>query len=512
MPTTPNSLMIGDLIGDLSLIHNEKTKPTKQQIPLIQPKPKRSYRRWLLLFVLLVGVIALIGVWLINQAQSAPEPFIITLQVDNSRHTVHTHTETVGDFLAEQAIQLIPEDVIIPRPDTPLRENLRVIIQRARPITIRVDDEEQVIHSTYESPIDILRHVQITYSPHDIILIDGQSVDPDDLIAWPLPPDHITITRAQAITIMDGDNTLNLNTTGKTVGEALFEAEIDLFVSDVVQPPVTAPITPDMTISIDRSRSVTIMVDDRQVETRVNAQTVGGALAEAGFTLNGLDYSIPDEQNPLVANTIIRVIRVTEELITSEEIIPFEIVYQADETLRLDTRRVIQSGENGIYQHAERVRYENGVEVSRIDESAGVVKLPQNGIIGYGTQIVMRTLDTPDGAIEYWRHFRMFATSYHPGSVGGSTTTSIGETLRKGIIGINPNIIRYRTNMYVPGYGHGIAADTGGPRRSPYWVDLGYTDEDYVGWARWVDVYLLPPVPDNINYLLPDSINEGGPR
>lgn len=500
------------MIGDTTLIHNEKTKPTRKQSPLLKTKPKRSTGLLRLLFVIFVIGIMGLGLWAFIQVPEAPQPMTITLQVDGYRQIIASDAKTVGDFLSQHHIQIIPEDVVIPRPDTPLRENLRIIVQRARPVTVRIDEQEQVVHTTYESPIDILHHLQITYSPHDRITVDHQPVDPVDLIAWPLPANLITIIRAQPIIIIDGDTIHTINTTGKTVGEALFEAEIDLFLSDIVQPPVSSMIEPDMTITIDRSRLVTIMADDRQVETRVNAQTVGGALAEAGFTLNGLDYSIPDENNALVPNTTIRVIRVTEEIITSEEIIPFEIVYQPDETMRLDTKRVLQSGENGIYQHAVRVRYENGVEISRTDESEGVTKLPQNGIVAYGTQIVMRTLDTPDGPIEYWRHLRMFATSYHPGSVGGSTTTSIGETLRKGIIGINPNIIRYRTNMYVPGYGHGFAADTGGPRRSPYWVDLGYTDEDYVGWARWVDVYLLPPVPDNITYLLPESINEGGPR
>jgi uncharacterized protein YabE (DUF348 family) len=500
------------MIGDPTLIHNEKTKPTRKPSPLNPSNRKRSFGVMpIALLLMVIGAFAF-GIWALNQSDEPKNPLTITLQVDHYRQTVHTHAETVGDFLEEHDIQLIPEDVIIPRPDTPLRENLRIIVQRARPVLIRVDGQEQIIYTTYESPVDILRSAQVTYSAYDRLTIDEQTVNPADLIAWPLPVDTISIVRAQPIMIVDGDNTHTLNTTGKTVGDALFEAEIDLFLSDIVTPPVTAPIEPNMTINIDRSRLVTILADERQVETRVNAQTVGGALAEAGFTLNGLDYSIPDETNELIPNTTIRIIRVTEEIITSEEIIPFEIIYQPDENLRLDTKQVIQSGENGIYRHAERVRYENGVEVSRIDESEGVVKVPQNGIVAYGTKIVMRTLDTPDGTIEYWRHLRMYATSYHPGSVGGSTGTSIGETLRKGIIAINPTIVRYRTNMYVPGYGHGFAADTGGPRRSPYWVDLGYSDEDWVGWSRWVDVYLLPPVPDNITYLLPESGNEGGPR
>jgi hypothetical protein len=45
-------------------------------------------------------------------------------------------------------------------------------------------------------------------------------------------------------------------------------------------------------------------------------------------------------------------------------------------------------------------------------------------------------------------------------------------------------------------------ADTG-PAYRPMWIDLGYDDSNWVSWSRWVDVYLLTPVPDNIQYLLP---------
>jgi hypothetical protein len=41
-------------------------------------------------------------------------------------------------------------------------------------------------------------------------------------------------------------------------------------------------------------------------------------------------------------------------------------------------------------------------------------------------------------------------------------------------------------------------------------VDLGYSDADFVGWSRWVDVYLLLPVPESVDYLLPLNYR-GGP-
>jgi 3D (Asp-Asp-Asp) domain-containing protein len=150
------------------------------------------------------------------------------------------------------------------------------------------------------------------------------------------------------------------------------------------------------------------------------------------------------------------------------------------------------------------VRYENGEEVSRTEDGSAVVQEPVNQVIAYGTNIVIRTVDTPEGPREYWRTFRVYATSYHPAALGGDNVTAIGMTLQKGVIGADPDIIPFRTDVYVPGYGTGIIADTGGPRSSPYWIDLGYSDEDWVSWSRYVDIYLLTPVPGDIDYFLPN--------
>jgi 3D (Asp-Asp-Asp) domain-containing protein len=58
--------------------------------------------------------------------------------------------------------------------------------------------------------------------------------------------------------------------------------------------------------------------------------------------------------------------------------------------------------------------------------------------------------------------------------------------------------------MYVPGYGRGVAADTGGGVRN-YLIDLGFEDDTYEHWHGWRDVYLIEPLPpeDQIRWVLP---------
>ncbi len=487
----------------LSPVSSDDTQPV---FPFITQPARRGPRLLLLLALLvLIGGGLLVGVLVF-----ADRPARVTLNTGSDTVTVSTSARTVAELLQEQAITLEPGDVVQPDADTLLTGGMSVEVLRARTVSVTVDGTTSVIRTTLDAPLDILNRMQVSVSGSDRVYLDGTEITSTEMmVAWPVPVTHISILRTVPLTVYDGDRQIQLDTTANTVGDALFEAGINLYLADSVTPDVSATTQPGMEIRIERARELTIVADGARIETRSGGATVADGLAAAGVSLNGLDYTIPAVTAPIVSGMDVRVIRVNEELLTEQEEVPFETVYQADPDLALDNRRVLQAGQRGVYQRTIRVRYENGIEIRREVEDEALIQEPRNQIIGYGTQVVVRTLDTPDGPVEYWRRLRMYATSYYPAELG-SSTTSIGMTLRKGIIAIDPRIIPYRTNLYVPGYGQGIAADTGGPRSTPYWVDLGYSDEDWIPWSRWVEVYVLTPVPDEIDYLLPE-VARGGP-
>jgi 3D (Asp-Asp-Asp) domain-containing protein len=180
--------------------------------------------------------------------------------------------------------------------------------------------------------------------------------------------------------------------------------------------------------------------------------------------------------------------------------VPFESDYLAVADLEIDRQTIVEAGQYGILAERIRIRYEDGQEISRQSEDQWLAQEPVTQIIGYGTQIVMRSIQTGDGTVEYWRALQVYATSYKPSDTG-SNITATGKILKKGIIGVNPRYIPYGTILYVEGYGYGEAADTGniGPR----WIDLGYTDEDFVGWHRNVTVYFVWPPPEKIVWIIP---------
>jgi uncharacterized protein YabE (DUF348 family) len=482
---------------------------TQPSIPIAFPLKRKTPPVWSAILALaaviqVVLFVVAISALVVSLLQNSPQSTPITVIIDGEARATETSAETVNDLLRELAITLNEGDSLSPAPDSPITTGLTVRIRRARTVTLMVDGDTHSIRTLSESPQDIINSTGIQLGSHDLVFIDGTQADPAHLMTWPVPINDISITRAVSIQVNDDGAPVELTTTQTTIGEALFEAGITLYLGDVVTPDVNMPVSDGLAVTIERSRPVTIVADGVTVETRTQGETVGEALVEAGVPLVGLDYAIPGEETPVLPGISIRVIRVTEEVVAEQALIPFETVYQDDPTLELDQRAIIQEGQSGVQETHVRVRYENGVEIDRTAEETVLVREPVNRIVAYGTNIVVQTVETPEGPRQYWRKFRMYATSYHPAALGGDNITATGEILTKGIVGIDPTIIPYGTQLFVPGYGIGLAADTGGPRTSRYWIDLGYDDENYVGWSRYVDVYILAPVPDRINYLLPE--------
>ncbi len=401
----------------------------------------------------------------------------------------------VGIFLMWLGVQ--PAAPLLPAPTALASDPDRVVV-------LTVDGATSVFRTVIENPAAILRAAGVRFDSDDAITVNGAMVSAAQLADYPLPANRITLRHAVTITITDGRaGTVSRATTADTVAEALAEIGVTLYLGDGVLPAPESALSNGLSITIDRALPVQLTADDVTVETRTQTMTVGALLQEQGVTLNGLDYALPPENANLTAGMAVRVVRVTEEIIAESIEVPYEAIYEASADRDLDTQAVTVAGVTGRDERRIRIRFEDGVEVNRWDDGIVRTQEPVNQVIQYGTRIALRTIDTPDGSREYWRVLRMYATSYHPAALGGDNITSVGKTLVKGIVAINPRIVSYGTRVYVEGYGEGEAADTGGPRSTPYWIDLGYEDHNYEHWSGWVQVYLLTPVPANVNPLLP---------
>jgi uncharacterized protein YabE (DUF348 family) len=429
----------------------------------------------------------------------------VSLVVDGRTRSIRTQQDTVGALLMDQGITLRKEDIVTPALETLIEPNSGMTIQvrRAYSVTVSADGHTVTLLTHADAAEEILNQARVSLSPYDEMEIEGALGAGNQRQAT--KPPHITVKRAIPFTLQENGQTRQLYTTAPTVGEALNRAGITLYLADYVQPELKEPLSEDLVVSIDRSVPVTLQVDGRTLRTRTHRERIGEVLADLGVVLTGQDYAVPGLEETLPEESPIQVVRVTERFLIEQDPIPFETVWQPDPDLEIDNDRLLQAGAPGTLQRRIRVRYENDQELSRTVENEYVAVQPTTKIMGYGTKIVVRTLDTPSGPVEYWRVMRMLATSYSAGTAGVSPSspwygrTATGMKMRHGIVAVDPNVVNLRSQVYVPDYGVGIAGDTGGAIKGRR-IDLGYDDDNLVLWYRWVNVYLLTPIPSNIHY------------
>jgi uncharacterized protein YabE (DUF348 family) len=450
--------------------------------------------------MLLMTSLAVVGLAALITSQPSVE---IRLWDGEAETTAQVVARTVEQALATLTVPLQPGDLVEPALDATLSADTRIQITRSREVTLILDGQARTLRTLFTTPQDILAEAAVQPGPLDRVWVDGALASPLDLIAWPIPASRIEVRRAVEVIIVDDGLAQTLQTASATVADALTEAGIVLAEADQLTPDEATPLTAGLRVQITRAAPIAIIVDGQTLETPSRAGVIGDALQQAGVTLGDLDYSVPSAQVPVYPGLVVRVIRVIETMETFDEVIPFEVIYQADSNRELDQVVTLQAGQAGSQRLFTRVRFENGVEVSRTPDRTEVIAQPVDQVIAYGTNVVIRVVDTPDGPREYWRVMRLYATSYHPAALGGDNVTATGRILTKGIVGIDPTVIPYGTQMYVPGYGLALAADTG-IRRRKLWIDLGYDDANWVSWSRYIDVYILTPVPPEIDYILPE--------
>jgi uncharacterized protein YabE (DUF348 family) len=432
----------------------------------------------------------------------------ITLMVDGRAQQVNTHQDTVGTLLLDAGLTIDPnKDRISPAElDIPLEPEMVVEVWRARPVHISADGHNVVFHTHASSLDTVFQEARLSLGPHDEVEVEGEFVSTGSSAAE-ADSVQITVHRAVPFTLHEDGRETALYTTASTVGEALRRAGFTFYLADGIRPGLGERMIAGLQVYVDRSIPVTVQVDGRTLWARTHRERVGDVLADLGVVLTGEDYTAPGLDSSLGEEATIRVTRVTERFQVVQEPIPFETAWQPDPDLEIDHQRVMQDGAPGIMEKRIRVRYEDGHEVSSQVDDVYVRLPPTTKIFGYGTKIIVRTLDTPSGPVEYWRQIRMLATSYSAGTAGTSSSspwygrTATGMTMGYGIVAVDPRLINLRTRVYVPGYGVGFAGDTGGAIKGKR-IDLGYDDDNLVLWYRWVDVYLLTPVPGQIDYVI----------
>ena len=241
-----------------------------------------------------------------------------------------------------------------------------------------------------------------------------------------------------------------------------------------------------LTTGFTANKHVTIAVDGHTVELNTSYRTPANILSQAGVTMQDEDsIKINYDEN---GNTIL----------TVERAVPVTVEFEGNKIELMTSRHTVEEvmgtlgyvGDGYVVDKALDSAIETGMTI-KVDRAKSELEYEPLNMYNHGYHSG-NILNTEDGAFEYQQCITMEATAYLPtdGSAEGITATGIRATY--GIVAVDPDIIPLGTELYIPGYGHALAADTGGAIYGDR-IDLcmeGY-DEAMAFGRRDVDVYIL---------------------
>lgn len=281
-----------------------------------------------------------------------------------------------------------------------------------------------------------------------------------------------------------------------TVAGALGQLGVTLREGDETDPPLQHRVTPGQVILVRRAFPVQLTADGTKRRTLVVGGDVADLLEREGIALGPLDYVVPDASTTLSPDMTVRVVRVREEVVVRQAPIPYQTLRWAEPRWERGKTGLLRPGREGLAEYTERLRYEDGQLVATERLATRVLQRPQDEIIGVGTRIVWRTLETPLGPVRYREARQMVATAYYPGpeSTGryADGLTATGMRAGHGVVAVDPKVIPLGTRLYIPGYGMAVAGDVGSAIKGNR-IDLGFNTlrEALHFGRRTVTVYVL---------------------
>ena len=198
--------------------------------------------------------------------------------------------------------------------------------------------------------------------------------------------------------ILSNDYEMTVLTTKTKVSDILEESHISLKEDEIVSPSINSEIAENKTIRIS------------------NKANYNGEIAE--------------KENVITKEEILSSYgTITEKLVTEQVVIPFETITKEATGEGTTQNRILQNGKNGLKEVTYKIKYQNEVEIERIEISSTILQEPVNKIVEVRTiQVTSRSAQE-----------RVATTN---------PAITASTTLAKKAQGITPTIKTFNTSAY----------------------------------------------------------------
>ncbi|PRX41682.1 3D (Asp-Asp-Asp) domain-containing protein [Planifilum fimeticola] len=300
------------------------------------------------------------------------------------------------------------------------------------------------------------------------------------------------------VSFTDKEKPVKLQVLRGTLAEALEGHGYDVnqlkkqYISSV---PWDQPISDDSVIQLTCNCSVSLEMGGKRVGTYKTKQlTVGDFLRERKVDLSPWDEVNTPLDERIKNNMLIVVDRVEKRIKKKVETVPYKTVKKKDPQLADGEEKVEKEGKKGKRIFEVIVTYKNGKSIDTAEKLIEEID-PVNKVVKVGTGENVTAAETTARAAagriaghEYVKTMMAETTGYtHTGS-----RTATGTWPKRGTLAVDPRVIPLGTKIYIPGYGVGVAEDTGGAVKGNV-IDLFFeTRNEAIRWGRRnVTVYIL---------------------
>ena len=222
----------------------------------------------------------------------------VYLVVNGKTEEITTYALTVKSLLKSQDLHITEDERITPDPGSMLWGGELIILDIANSIEITADGDVKTFQTAEPRPENILLDLGYRLYPKDRIMVNGVAAGNDFLLS--LGKSHqVQLLRGTPVTVEFENGSQQFISDADTLSEALEDNGVEIFEADQLSKPLNTPLDGSpISVSLIRAEPLLVHLEDELITIRTTAKTVGGALAQGGIALQGLDYSIPAENEP----------------------------------------------------------------------------------------------------------------------------------------------------------------------------------------------------------------------